>query len=56
MDSTRLRLALIHLREHKYNHIFQDSLTPTAVLVMMLKRQLSSFFTVPIIQMEDRLS
>ena len=56
MESIRLRLALSHLCEHKYNHIFQDSLSPIAVVVMTLKRQLNSFFTVLIIQMEDQLS
>ena len=51
---SRLRLGLSHLREHKFKHSFQDSLTPSAVVEKVkLKLGLTIFSTVPTIRKND---
>ena len=53
---TRLRLGLSHLCEHKFKLVFKIHLTLSVAVVMILKPQLISFFTVLIFQMKDQLS
>ena len=50
---TGLHVGLSHLREHKFNHSFQDTLNPIAVAVLRLNRRLITFSTVQCIMIKD---
>ena len=52
---TRLRVGLSHLREHKFRHNFQDSLTHSATAVGILKQLFTSFSTAQITQIKEKL-
>ena len=52
---TRLRVGLSHLREHKFRHNFQDSLTHSATAVGILKQLFTSFSTAQITQTKEKL-
>ena len=49
---TRLRLGLIHLREHKFKQIFQDTLSPICSCGDYIHASSNTFFDVLIIQMK----
>ena len=51
----KLRLGLSNLRQHKPNIVLKIHLTQSAAVVIILKRQFISFFTVLIFHMKDKL-
>ena len=53
---TRLRLRLSHLREHKFNHSFQDTLNPLCSCGLNIESTSHYFSTVPCFMLNDLLS
>ena len=53
---TRLRLGLRHLREHKFNHNFQNCINPLCRCALVIESTSHFLSTVPYLMLKESLS